>query len=388
MDGAITPLIAGIAGGSVSTMLLFPLDLIKVRLQVNEGTTLKTQTPPPKAKLGNSAMTGVKKSSVKKTTFTSTFRNIIRHEGGIYGLYQGINPALIGSAVSWGGYFFFYERIKSELLLRKLHRQRMERDLPQHEHNHHHNHNHPTTTAAAEPKPQLGSMENFVAACSSGAIMVLLTNPIWLIKTRMQLQVVSTPSQKQVPQIKTQYRGVIHAATTIIREEGPLALYKGAIPAMMLVSHGGIQFVTYEFLKQNIGHSYTKSDTSVGTDGGNHVGNKRKRSVLERLEDSFRYLSMGAVSKLVASTTTYPIQVIKSRLQQRSQNLEITADGRYQVVHREYTGVVDCVRRIWIREGVFGFFKGCLSNAVRVAPSAAITFVVYESTMDLLDENR
>lgn len=93
---------------------------------------------------------------------------------------------------------------------------------------------------------------------------------------------------------------------------------------------------------------------------------------------------MGALSKIAASTVTYPIQVIKSRLQQRSQNVEMTADGRYQIVKREYAGVLDCTKRIWSREGILGFFKGCIPNAVKVAPSSAITFVVYESTMDLL----
>ena len=35
------------------------------------------------------------------------------------------------------------------------------------------------------------------------------------------------------------------------------------------------------------------------------------------------------------------------------------------------------------KEGVAGFFKGSLANAARVAPNAAIVFVVYESCMDL-----
>lgn len=87
----------------------------------------------------------------------------------------------------------------------------------------------------------------------------------------------------------------------------------------------------------------------------------------------------------VASTVTYPIQLIKSRLQQRSENVQIsTTTGEIEVVKRDYKGVVDCIMKILHREGVFGFFKGCLPNALRVAPSAAITFVVYEGIMDIL----
>jgi solute carrier family 25 folate transporter 32 len=48
--------------------------------------------------------------------------------------------------------------------------------------------------------------------------------------------------------------------------------------------------------------------------------------------------------------------------------------------------VFDCVKRIVRNEGVSGFFKGCLTNAIRVAPSAAITFVVYEWVLDVLSD--
>jgi len=86
----------------------------------------------------------------------------------------------------------------------------------------------------------------------------------------------------------------------------------------------------------------------------------------------------------IATTITYPIQVIKSRLQQRSQSIELTACGNARVVHREYRGVIDVVTRVRQKEGPFGFFKGCVPNAIRVAPGSAITFFVYETVMDAL----
>jgi len=147
----------------------------------------------------------------------------------------------------------------------------------------------------------------------------------------------------------------------------------------MLVSHGGVQFVCYEFLKGHFG-VYQKATRPSSTDGSTIAD----KSVLIRLENSMGYLSMGAVSKIVATTVTYPLQVIKSRLQQRSQTTELSATGEVQIVRRKYTGVKDCARKIWCREGISGFFKGCIPNAIRVAPSAAITFVVYESVVDIM----
>ena len=89
----------------------------------------------------------------------------------------------------------------------------------------------------------------------------------------------------------------------------------------------------------------------------------------------------------VASTTTYPLQVIKARLQQRSQSIEVSeVTNKVIITQREYTGVFDCIQRILKNEGMNGFFKGCLTNAIRVAPSAAITFVTYEFVLDMLTE--
>lgn len=86
----------------------------------------------------------------------------------------------------------------------------------------------------------------------------------------------------------------------------------------------------------------------------------------------------------MASTVTYPIQVIKSRMQQPSSSLELTSTGDVTVVKREYVGLVRTIGRMWKQEGIAGFFKGAVPNAVRVAPSAAVTFLVYESMMDML----
>lgn len=42
------------------------------------------------------------------------------------------------------------------------------------------------------------------------------------------------------------------AARTITREEGPLALYKGVVPALMMCGQGAVQFSVYEWLKARV----------------------------------------------------------------------------------------------------------------------------------------
>lgn len=242
LDASYIPLIAGVSGGVVSTSLLLPLDVVKLRLQVTE-------------------------SKVHRW-FRSLriFGGIIKYEG-IQGLYVGWTPAVIGSAVSWGGYFFLYEGMKRQLL---DYRQRTG-SIPEHKSN--------SETVAVS----LSSLDNFVLACASGAAMVALTNPIWLLKTRMQLQMKRTSANHKIKP----YHGIWDAATTIVREEGPLALYKGSGVALLLTSHGGVQFVVYEYLRKHFREF--------------HKLNGEQRSSMSpwmRFEESLGYLSMGGIAKL------------------------------------------------------------------------------------------
>ncbi|CAN0483475.1 unnamed protein product, partial [Scytosiphon promiscuus] len=69
-------------------------------------------------------------------------------------------------------------------------------------------------------------MHHLGAGYVAGAIMVFATNPVWMIKTRMQLQ-----DNTAKPGAVRPYAGLMDAARTIVREEGALALYSGAVPA-------------------------------------------------------------------------------------------------------------------------------------------------------------
>ena len=85
-------LIAGSCAGLVSTTLLHPLDLVKVRWQVNEST---------------------KKVSLKDTLL------YVKNSNGIKGLFSGLSSALIGSTTSIvvAGTFFVVLAIKRDVLM-------------------------------------------------------------------------------------------------------------------------------------------------------------------------------------------------------------------------------------------------------------------------------
>jgi solute carrier family 25 (mitochondrial folate transporter), member 32 len=281
--------LAGLCAGLASTILLYPLDLIKVRFQVHDGT--------------GGAYQNVWRS----------FWEIKRNEG-FRGLYSGVIPAVLANSLSWGGYFYFYENSKR----RKQH----------------------ALVKSSSGRRSLGTTDHLLASTEAGMIMVAFTNPLWLIKTRLQIQGGDTNVR--------QYKGLSDAIMRITKEEGILGLYKGAGPALLLTSHGAVQFAVYEHLKK-----ITDSDK----------GPKAWVSVMT-----------GITSKLIATVVTYPYQVIKSRLQRQKSH-----DNS-----KTYRGMWDATTRILRYEGIRGFFKGLSANCLRVAPSAGITFLVYEETVKLL----
>uniref|UniRef100_A0A7S2W927 Mitochondrial folate transporter/carrier n=1 Tax=Mucochytrium quahogii TaxID=96639 RepID=A0A7S2W927_9STRA len=273
-DGGIA-LGSGLLAGFVTTVSLHPLDLIKTRFQVDETRG--------KGSLFNRGA-GVLKEAYRVST-----------ESGIRGLYRGLLPSVMGSSASWGIYFMLYESLKRTL----------------------------------EPNPgqRLTSMQYLLASAAAGAVTTCFTNPIWLVKTRMELQ---RPGQEP-------YRGVVDAFSKIVRTEGIAGLYKGIVPALFLVSNGGVQFMVYEELK-----IYFGGDSDMGAG---------------------QYMLLGAVSKCVASTLTYPTQVVKTRMQQHGSS---------------YVSTLESLRTIVARQGVFGLYQGLIPNLLRVMPSSGLTFATYE----------
>ena len=380
-DSPLLHMFGGLLAGGTSTLLLYPMDLLKVRLQVNETynpATRSSQFITEFVTLTN-AYDKVLKERPKRGLLSIVPRRFIKYTA----VYNGLGPSLMGNGLTWGGYFFTYESVKDRILNYKR-------------------------RSGSRGDAELNSADYMAAACASGTIMVLMTNPIWLVKTRIQLQLpaqdcASPPSSSGVSRHRN-YTGIVDGILRIVKEEGALSLYKGVVPALILVSHGVVQFGVYENMK--------KAFPSICKRKPNEA-----LSVSERLQDSSGYLMMGAASKMVASTLTYPVQVVKTRIQQRSVSFEIvpssaasnSAPGSTSVnssgsstttaaaargggniveVWRSYTSVASTFKKIYAKEGFTGFFKGCLANSLRVAPNAAITFVVYEMFMDLCNLRR
>ncbi|XP_067940068.1 solute carrier family 25 member 32-like [Watersipora subatra] len=281
-DIKLDHLVAGVTGGAISTAALHPLDLIKVRLQVNDGSCHR---PVYKG-------------------WIDCGRQVFATEGFV-GLYKGVTPNIWGASLSWGFYFFFYNNIKSSM-------------------------------QGGDAKVSLGPTKHMFAAAYSGVLTLILTNPLWVAKTRMCLNYggSTTPAYSSLPA----------TLFAIWKTEGLRGLYKGFLPGMFGVSHGALQFMTYEELKR----SYCK----------------RKDISIDGKLSPLAYITCAALSKSVAVICTYPYQVIRSRLQEQ---------------HRPYNGVTHVIRDTYRGEGLKAFYKGVIPNLVRVTPACCITFFIYET---------
>ena len=187
--------IAGVSAGVLTAVALHPLDLLKVKFQVQDGVVHREQYPSLRAGVAS----------------------IWRSEGA-RGFYRGVFPAMWGSGAAWGLYFYFYEACKRRLA--------------------------DSRGGGALPATHLA-----YAAWEGGTLTSLLTNPIWLVKTRMQLQ--GGGGGGGGAGALPPYRSMAHAFACILREEGPAGLYRGIVPELLkVVPMVSVTFATYEFLSR------------------------------------------------------------------------------------------------------------------------------------------
>lgn len=209
----------------------------------------------------------------------------------------------------------------------------------------------------------LGPGWHLGAATSAGVFTCLLTNPIWLVKTRMQLQYDDPHAVR--------YKGVFDALRTIGREEGIRGLYRGLGPSLLGVSHGAFQFMAYEELKKLLLYSSfheRKYDLFHPSVLSPQPEENADPMVSRKLSTAEAFV-VGACAKMFASVMSYPYQVIRARLQiQRERD----------PAARKYRSALHALRSIIARESVFGLYKGLVPTILRVTPGACVTFAVYE----------
>ncbi|VDP10068.1 unnamed protein product [Heligmosomoides polygyrus] len=173
----------------------------------------------------------------------------------------------------------------------------------------------------------------------AGACGAAVGSPADLVLIRM------TGDGHLPPDHRRNYKNVIDALIRIIKEEGPLALYRGCAPtvARSVVSNGA-QLATYTQGKQMI------LTAGILSDG------------------IFCHFVASSISGLVTTVVALPVDTIKTRIQAMK-----IIKGK-----PEHSGILDVCVKIIQNEGFFSFWKGFTPFFMRQAPHTVLMLVFLE----------
>ncbi|KAG6900952.1 hypothetical protein C0993_004389 [Termitomyces sp. T159_Od127] len=183
---------------------------------------------------------------------------------------------------------------------------------------------------------------------NSGSATTIISNPIWVVQTS---QAVRTLDQSSGQPAATRKLSFIQTCKNIVAKDGVKAFWRGIGPALVLVINPVLQYTVFEQLKNLLIASRTKKLRAAGA----------AASVVAILSD-WDFFFLGALSKLVATGSTYPYIVIKSRLQA----------GHASAL--KYKSTLDGLLTILKEEGIGGLYKGVGSKLLQSVLTAAILF--------------
>ncbi|XP_042026832.1 peroxisomal nicotinamide adenine dinucleotide carrier-like isoform X2 [Salvia splendens] len=203
------------------------------------------------------------------------------------------------------------------------------------------------------------------ATALAGFVSVLLTNPISLVVTRMQTHTKKSqpnptdllspedviPSAVEPPPFR-----LSHAIQEVYDERRVLGFWRGALPTLIMASKPSIRFMLYEPLLKEL-----KKQKQLS-------GNKRNRNVT-----SLEIFLLETLANLGATVVTYPLLVIKSRLQAKQQ---------FEHERHQHEGTVDAIDKMIRYEGWYGFYKGLSTKIAQSVLAAVVPFMLKEKLVE------
>ena len=330
-------LVAGGVAGTAGAIVTCPLEVVKTRLQssssgfypppVNKELTSGHVTCKsfPKPEQRRRLCTGgyTRHALVALSHFGSTppegtphshspgiyqcIRYIVQNEG-TKALFKGLGPNLVGVAPSRAIYFCAYSKSKIAF------------------------------NAILTPDTPL--VHVFSAFCA-GFVACTLTNPIWFVKTRLQLD------------HRSDKITAMECVQRIYRQSGILGFYKGIVASYVGISETVIHFVIYEAVKASLAAYRIPDDRKT-------------------LRDFLEFMAAGSFSKTIASSIAYPHEVVRTRLREEG---------------TKYYGFFQTVRTVLAEEGPHGLYRGLGTHLIRQIPNTAIIMATYEAVVYILNRH-
>jgi len=267
----------GSVAGACGATAVYPIDLVKTRMQ--------------------NQRTGSDIGELMYRNSFDCFKKVVRHEG-LTGLYRGLVPQLLGVAPE--------KAIK--LTMNDLARDKLR----------HFN------------DGQLPVWAEMVAGGCGGASQVMFTNPLEIVKIRLQVAGEIASGSKV-------------SAWGVVKELGFFGLYKGSRACFLRdIPFSMIYFPAYAHLKPAFADE-------------------------QGYNSPLSLLTAGAIAGMPAASLVTPADVIKTRLQVVARAGQTT-----------YSGVLDAARKIYAEEGFAALWKGAVARMCRSSPQFGVTLVTYE----------
>lgn len=176
-------------------------------------------------------------------------------------------------------------------------------------------------------------------ACG-GIAQVLLGQPFDIVKVRLQTT--------------TTYPSALACASSIFKNEGPLAFYKGTLtPLIGIGACVSVQFGGFHYARR----AFEESNLKAKGNGKLSYG---------------QYYAAGAFAGVTNTVLSSPIEHVRIRLQTQPHGAA-----------RLYNGPLDCVRKLSAHEGVLrGLYRGTAVTFLREAQAYGVWFLTFEYLMN------
>ncbi|XP_043496627.1 peroxisomal membrane protein PMP34 isoform X2 [Polistes fuscatus] len=146
---------------------------------------------------------------------------------------------------------------------------------------------------------------DLLVASIAGVINVLTTTPLWVVNTRLKMKGINSVNEKNNNDYNTLYDGLLH----IWKYEG-----------------------------------------------------------IEKLWAAWVFFAIGAIAKTVATTLTYPLQLIQTKLRHGYKYPDLPPNA----------GTIQILFYILKKQGLFGLYKGMEAKLLQTVLTAALMFLTYE----------
>eukprot|EP00568_Trieres_chinensis_P006472 CAMPEP_0183315828 /NCGR_PEP_ID=MMETSP0160_2-20130417/52977_1 /TAXON_ID=2839 ORGANISM="Odontella Sinensis, Strain Grunow 1884" /NCGR_SAMPLE_ID=MMETSP0160_2 /ASSEMBLY_ACC=CAM_ASM_000250 /LENGTH=238 /DNA_ID=CAMNT_0025481495 /DNA_START=14 /DNA_END=727 /DNA_ORIENTATION=- len=201
-DQRVTFLAGLLSGLTEAVMVVTPAEVCKIRMQSQY----------------NSMIDPAQLKHRKYTNVAQTAYVIVKEEG-LGALYKGVVPTMMRQGCNQAVNFTTYNAFKKRVI-----EWRKEKGQ----------------------KEELEHWQSLLLGGISGGFGPMVNNPLDVVKTRMQKQVI-------VPGRKPKYRGLFQSCKVISKEEGFGALWKGITPRLLRIMPGqAITFMTYEAISSRL----------------------------------------------------------------------------------------------------------------------------------------